>query len=61
MYTSKLKRLYTAFLHSIELSGYGMVKNLGKYPLPEEQNKYATKIVNAYIDYDLDGWPRNSS
>ena len=38
-----------------------MVKNLGKYPLSEEQNNYATKIVNAYIFYDLDGWPRNSS
>ena len=61
MYTSKLKPLYTTFLHSIELSGYGMVKNLGKYHLAEEQNNYATKIVNAYIVCDLDGRPRISS
>ena len=26
-----------------------------------EQNNYLTKIVNAYIFYDLDDWPRNSS
>ena len=23
-----------------------------------EQNNFATKIVNAYIVYDLDGWPK---
>ena len=28
-------------------------------PLAVEQNNYATKIVNAYIAYDLDNWPRN--
>ena len=28
-------------------------------PLAEEQNNYATNIVNAYIVYDLDAWPRN--
>ena len=30
-----------------------------KDPLPVEQNKYSTKIVNAYIVYDLDNWPNN--
>ena len=24
-----------------------------------EQNNYATKIVNVYIFYDLDNWPKN--
>ena len=24
-----------------------------------EQNNYASKIVNVYIAYDLDAWPRN--
>ena len=24
-----------------------------------EQNNYATKIVNVYIVYDLDNWPKN--
>ena len=30
-----------------------------KDPLVVEQNNYATKIVNAYIVYKLDGWPKN--
>ena len=30
-----------------------------KDPLAVEQNNYATKIVNAYIVYDLDNWPYN--
>ena len=30
IYTSKLKPLYTAFFHSIKLSGYKMIKNLIK-------------------------------
>ena len=30
-----------------------------KDPLAVEQNYYATKIVNVYIAYDLDAWPRN--
>ena len=27
--------------------------------LAVEQNNYPTKILNAYIVYDLDAWPRN--
>ena len=30
-----------------------------KDPLAVEQNNYASKIVNVYIVYDLDAWPRN--
>ena len=30
-----------------------------KDALAVEQNNYATKIVNAYIIYDVDAWPRN--
>ena len=30
-----------------------------KDPLAAEQNDYTTKILNAYIVYDFDGWPRN--
>ena len=30
-----------------------------KDPLVVEQNNYATKIVNAYIVYKLDAWPKN--
>ena len=29
-----------------------------KTPLVVEQNNYATKIVNGYIVYDLDNWPK---
>ena len=30
-----------------------------KTPLAVEQNNYSTKIVNAYIVYDLHAWPIN--
>ena len=46
--------MYTAFLHSIKPSGYRMGIKFDKDPLAVEQNNYATKIVNAYINYDLD-------
>ena len=30
-----------------------------KDPLAVEQNNYVSKIVNVYIVFDLDAWPRN--
>ena len=30
-----------------------------KDPLAVEQNSYLSKLVNVYIVYDLDAWPRN--
>ena len=30
-----------------------------KDPLAIEQNNYVSKIVNVYIVFDLDAWPRN--
>ena len=57
IYTSKLKPLYTTFLHRIKCSGYRIGKNI--YPLAVEQNNYLTKILNVSIVYDLDVWPRN--
>ena len=59
MYNSKLKQGYTAFFHSIKLSGYRIAIKFDKDPLPVEQNNYLTKIVNVYIVYDLDAWLRN--
>ena len=56
---SKLKLLYTAFLHSIKLSGYRIGIKFDKDPLAVEQSNYISKIVNVYIVYDLDVWPRN--
>ena len=46
VYNSKLKPLYTAFLHSIKLSGYKMGIKFDKDPLAIEENNYASKIVS---------------
>ena len=56
LYTSKLRSLYTAFLHSIKLSGYKMVIKTDKFSLAVAQNNCAIKIVNVYVVYDLDPW-----
>ena len=53
VHNSKLKPLYTAFLHSIKLSRYKMGIKCNKDSLAVEQNNYLTKIVNVYIVYDL--------
>ena len=55
----KLKPLYTAFLRNMKLSGYRIGIKFDKDHLAVEQNNYLTKIVNFYIVYDLDAWPRN--
>ena len=46
-------------MHSIKLSGYRIGIKFDKDALAGEQNNYLSKIVNAYIVYDLDAWPRN--
>ena len=46
VYNSKLKPLYTAFLHSTKLSGYKMGIKFDKDSLVVERNIYLTKIVN---------------
>ena len=43
----------------MKLSGYKMKIKFDKDPFAVEQNNYVTKIVNVYIVYDLDPWPRN--
>ena len=58
VYNSQLKPLCTAFLHRIKLSGYIMGIKFGEDPLYVEQNNYLTKIVNVYVVYDLDAWPK---
>ena len=57
VHNSKLKPLYTAFLHSIKLPGYKMGTKFDKDPQAIEQNNYLTKIVNVYIVYDFAAWP----
>ena len=32
-----------------------------KDPLAVEQNNYLSKLVNVFIVYDLDAWPRNAT
>ena len=59
MYTSKLKPLYAAFIHSIKISRYRKVTNFDKDPLAVKQNNYTSKIINVYIVCDLDVWSRN--
>ena len=46
-------------MHSIKLSEYRMGTKIDKDPLAVEQNNYTTRIVNVYIVYFLDAWPRN--
>ena len=58
VYNSKLKPLYATFLNSIKRIYIKGIK-FDKHPLAVEQNNYLTKIVNVYIVYDLDAWPRN--
>ena len=57
--TSKLKSLYTTSLQNIKLSEYRIGIIFDKDPLAVEQDNYLTKVVNAYIIYDWDAWPRN--
>ena len=59
VYNSKLKPLHTAFLHSIKLSEYKIGLKFDKDTLAVEQNNYLRKILNVYIVYDLDAWPRS--
>ena len=47
VYTSKLKSLYTAFMHSLILSGHKVRIKFDKNSLAAEQNNYSTKILNA--------------
>ena len=53
-YNSKLKPIYTTFLHSIKISGYRMEIKFEKYLSAVEQNNYLTKIINVYIVSDLE-------
>ena len=40
---------------------YKMVVKCDEVPLVLEQNKYFTKIVNVYIVYDIEAWPKNTT
>ena len=59
VFNSILKSLCTVFFNRLKISGYRMGIKFDKDPLAVEQNNYLTKVVNVYIVYDLDVWPRN--
>ena len=59
LFNSKPKPFYTAFLHSIKFAEYRIGIKLDQDPLAVEQTNYLRKIVNVYIVYHLDAWPRN--
>lgn len=52
--TSNLTPLYTDFFHNIKLSGNILEIKFDKDSFPVERNNYTTKVVKAYIFYDLD-------
>ena len=58
LYTSKLKPLYTASLHSIKLCRYRIGIKFNKDTFAVEQKNYLTKILNVYTVYEY-AWPRN--
>ena len=58
LYTSKFKPLYSIFLHSIKPSGYRMKTKSDKDTLAIKQDSYLTKVLNFYIDYDLQPWQK---
>ena len=57
VYNSKLTSLHTAFLRNIKPSGNKMRMQFN-YSAVSEQNNYVSKIVNAYIAFNLDDWPK---
>ena len=59
VYNSKLKLLYTSFLHCINLFEYRIGIKFDKESLGVKQNDCLIKIANVYIVYDLDAWLRN--
>ena len=62
VYTSKLKSLHTAYLHSKRIFGYRVgIKSDNDLLAAEkkEKKKYATKILNVHIVYNLDVWQRH--
>ena len=52
-FNSKIKPLYTAFLHSTKRSQYRIGIKFQKDPFAIEQNNSLTKSVKFYIVYDL--------
>ena len=59
LYNSKLIALHGVFLPNIKHFGVKIGRQLNNAPLVIEEINYAPGIVNVYIVYDLDNWPKN--
>ena len=59
LYKSKLIALHGAFLPYVKHFGVKIGRELNNTPLVIEEINYAPGIVNVYIVYDLDNWPKN--
>ena len=55
----KFTPLYTTFLNSTKFSGYITGIKFDDSILVVEKNNYIRKIVNIYIVYDLNTYPKN--
>ena len=58
LYTFKFVLLQAAFIHKIKSNFWIQRIQFNKSVLFVKQYNYATKIINTYIIYDLDNWPR---
>ena len=56
--TTNLKPLHGAFLPQLRYDARKICVHVTKSPLVVEQNNHSTKIINAYIVYDLNDWPK---
>ena len=57
--TFKFILLNGILLPTIRQFGYKIGLPFNSSALVVEQNNYTTKVINSYIAYDLDSWPRN--
>ena len=57
--SSTLSQQYTHLLHIIRFCGYKIGIKYNRGSLVVEKNSWATKIVNDYIVYELNTWPKN--
>ena len=56
---SKLIAFYAVFLPDVKYFRNKKRIQRNSTPLVRDQNNYTTKIVNDYIVFDLDNWPKN--
>ena len=59
LYNSELIALCNTFLPNVNYFGNKIGIQLNNTPLVIEQINYTRKIVNVWIVYDLDNWPKN--